>query len=749
MKKKIAALLLVCLAAFGLLPGLARAEEQPENWQELDTAQVQYLLNGIADFSIERNIVFICYGSGNSSVGTAIKPWVTSSSGFLIYAYNQGVSGIEDALNALFDNNMTVADARLPIVVTYNKQTQNHTVNDNVINPSDVPGVCTGLRTIMSANGVKTSEMVDFQPNNPDKPDKPDNPAPDKLVYPTMGIDEFEWEVLRLVNQYRMRGGVAPLSVFAELAKVSDIRAQELPAYLLHTRPNGGGYETVFTGSGAEVPIAHWTTHAENIAAGQTSPDDVMYSWLHSNGHRENIEQANKLHLGVGYYYNENNDIKGFRHYWAQNFLADNRLCSFYDMRLSAYSVSGRKGVELEELLKAANIEVTVTCNAHGLCSMPLIAGMCSVQNGGAYDSNATVDQILQVEYLGAKNTLTVKAYNTEPEEKPTEKVKLTLNSDNGNIGGTNQAVMSVEVIKGQAYKLPLANKSGFTLQYWSDGVNSYKANVAYVVAHDTELIAVWQKNSGSSSGGGGSHRPNNPNKVQQPEQPMKPAEPNKPAEPEKPGNSLKLAAAELDAAEAEVTAKYVDVQQMDWYVRPVAYMHKLGLMNGMRENQFAPSAKMTRAMLVTMLYRLESNGSSATAGSWDGGSDNKAAGQFSDVPSALWYSDAVNWSASVGVVNGMENGKFAPDNNISREHLAVMLYRYAQYKGYDVSVRGDLDAFLDGKTTSAWAQEPMQWAVGCGLLNGLGEGLIVPYKEADRAEVATMVMRFCENVVK
>lgn len=229
----------------------------------------------------------------------------------------------------------------------------------------------------------------------------------------------------------------------------------------------------------------------------------------------------------------------------------------------------------------------------------------------------------------------------------------------------------------------------------------------------------------------------------------MKPAEPNKPAEPEKPGNSLKLAAAELDAAEAEVTAKYVDVQQMDWYVRPVAYMHKLGLMNGMRENQFAPSAKMTRAMLVTMLYRLESNGSSATAGSWDGGSDNKAAGQFSDVPSALWYSDAVNWSASVGVVNGMENGKFAPDNNISREHLAVMLYRYAQYKGYDVSVRGDLDAFLDGKTTSAWAQEPMQWAVGCGLLNGLGEGLIVPYKEADRAEVATMVMRFCENVVK
>lgn len=739
MKKKIYAVLTVWLALFALLPGAAWAEQMPENWQELDAVQAKYLLNGIADCSIERNIIFICYGASNTTVESAIKPWATNSSGgFLIYAYNHGVNDIEDELNVLFDDGMTVEKAELPIVVTYNKRTQKHTVDDYVINPVDVPGVSTGLKTIMSANGVTTSEIVNFQPDNPDNPDKPDNPddpgvsEPGNLVYPTMGVSEFEWEVLRLVNQYRMGGGVAPLSVFAELAKVSDIRAQELAVSRSHTRPNGGSYETVFSGAGAEVPIERWTTHAENIAAGQNSPDDVMYSWLHSPGHKANIERANKLHLGVGYYYDENGSE--FKHLWAQNFLADNRLCSYYDMKLSVYSITGRAGVELEDLLKSENIEVTVTCNAHGLCSLPLIAGMCSVQGGGDYNPNATADQVLQVEYLGAKNTLTVKAYNSEPggEETPAEKVRLTLNSDQGNIAASGQSVMHVDLSKGQAYKLPLASKSGFSLQYWSDGKNSYKANTDYVVEHDTELIAIWQKNSGGSSGSSGGssgRRPSNTSKPSQPEKPEEPAKPTKPTEPTKPGSS------DNAAAVAEVAAKFSDVQQGDWYAEAVAFVYKQGMMNGMQEDRFMPNEKMTRAMLVTMLYRLE------------GGKDSDAAAEFADVPSGQWYSDAVSWAASSGVVNGVADGIFAPNDDINREQLAVILYRYAQLKGYDVSATADLDAFTDVRP-SDWAREPMQWAVGSGLINGMGENILAPQGNASRAQVAMMLMRFCNNIL-
>ncbi len=195
--------------------------------------------------------------------------------------------------------------------------------------------------------------------------------------------------------------------------------------------------------------------------------------------------------------------------------------------------------------------------------------------------------------------------------------------------------------------------------------------------------------------------------------------------------------------------AKYIDVKQMDWYVRPVAYMHRLGLMNGIRENEFAPGAKMTRGMLVTMLYRMTTNGSSANEESWAGApGDNKAA-DFVDVRAGIWYSEAVNWAAQNGVVNGLTADRFAPDDNITREQLAAVLYRYAQYKGYDVSARGDLGRFLDGKTASAWAQEPIQWAVGSGLMDGVGEGLIAPFKEANRAEVATMIMRFCEKIAE
>lgn len=201
------------------------------------------------------------------------------------------------------------------------------------------------------------------------------------------------------------------------------------------------------------------------------------------------------------------------------------------------------------------------------------------------------------------------------------------------------------------------------------------------------------------------------------------------------------VAGAAQSTAEAEVIAKYDDVDPQDWYVTAVAFVHEHGLMSCRSENKFEPRAKMTRAMLVTILYRL------------DGGENQDGAGwtaSFADVPAIRWYSGAVNWAARNGVVQGKGDGKFEPYDNISREELAAVLYRYAQYKGYAVPERADLSSYLDIKQAADWAVEPLQWAVGCGLLDdGLGDRLIIPKKEAGRAEVAAMLMRFCEKVLE
>lgn len=109
-------------------------------------------------------------------------------------------------------------------------------------------------------------------------------------------------------------------------------------------------------------------------------------------------------------------------------------------------------------------------------------------------------------------------------------------------------------------------------------------------------------------------------------------------------------------------------------------------------------------------------------------------------------YTDAVNWAASKGIVKGYSDTVFAPNDTVTREQLATILYRYAESKGYDVSAKGDLTAFTDGAKTSSWAAEAMEWAVGSGLLTGKDGGKLDPTGTATRAEIATILMRFAEN---
>jgi len=183
-------------------------------------------------------------------------------------------------------------------------------------------------------------------------------------------------------------------------------------------------------------------------------------------------------------------------------------------------------------------------------------------------------------------------------------------------------------------------------------------------------------------------------------------------------------------------TSFYIDVQETDWYYDAVKFMTEYGLIQGTGEEVFSPDTNLTRGMLVTILYRLEKK--TEAGGSME----------FSDVASDQWYTDAVAWAAELGIIKGYGNGNFGPDDNITREQLAVILYNFAKYKGFDISVEDNLDAFVDGSDTSSWAKAAMQWAVKNGLIQGKGSGVLDPTGFATRAEVSMVFMRFIQNFV-
>ena len=197
----------------------------------------------------------------------------------------------------------------------------------------------------------------------------------------------------------------------------------------------------------------------------------------------------------------------------------------------------------------------------------------------------------------------------------------------------------------------------------------------------------------------------------------------------------------EADTNEAETKEEekafenpFGDVKESDWYYNTVKYAVENGIMNGVEDGKFAPSGTLTRAMLVTILYRVE--------GSPRVSSDSK----FSDVKDSDWYGVPVIWASENGIVNGVSETEFAPNANITREQIATIIYRYAKAKEFDVTLGGmAVREYADYETISSWAGEAMQWAVNAKLINGKTETTVNPLDNATRAEAATIVMRFIE----
>lgn len=211
-------------------------------------------------------------------------------------------------------------------------------------------------------------------------------------------------------------------------------------------------------------------------------------------------------------------------------------------------------------------------------------------------------------------------------------------------------------------------------------------------------------------------------------------------------GLTKKITSVKLDA-NTTVYAKWTetpvsslpfgDVKSGDWFYNDVKYVYDKGMMAGTAADVFAPNATTTRAMIVTILYRLE--GSPAVTGT----------SAFVDVPAGQWYTDAVNWAAANQIVKGTSATTFAPNASITREQMAAILYRYAQYKGYDVTKQADLSGYSDNGQVSAYAKDALAWANAAKLINGVTNTTLAPQGNATRAQVSAILHRFCDGVVK
>ena len=157
------------------------------------------------------------------------------------------------------------------------------------------------------------------------------------------------------------------------------------------------------------------------------------------------------------------------------------------------------------------------------------------------------------------------------------------------------------------------------------------------------------------------------------------------------------------------------------------------GIMNGTGPDTFAPNMETTRAMIVTMLWRLEGEPLPWSSSAFD------------DVAPGTWYADAVAWAAENGIVTGYDPQTFGPNDIVTREQIVTILYRYAKHRGIDTSAYDSLEAFTDAHTVSGWALDAFRWAVGAGVIKGISDTLLSPKTEATRAQVATMLMRFAK----
>ena len=469
------------------------------------------------------------------------------------------------------------------------------------------------------------------------------------------GTDSYTeaYRVLELVNEERSKQGLAPLQMDQTLMDCAMQRAAEISVLFSHTRPDG-----------ACIFEMDPKIYAENVAAGQSSAEQVMDSWMNSTGHRENILTAEFQSIGIGCF------RIGNVYYWTQNF--------------------GIAEAEAAAMPEDKTVTETISAGLYEIPEATISSGVSFVSGGS--DAPYTISFA----------------------------VKLTSNPILK--GGTAQASV---VVSNSSFYAPI------TIDATGCEWNSSDERVATV--DESGLITAIGDGAADIHVKLGLIEQQTRITVGQEASDPEPTDP----KPDNPEPTDPNPSAPCDGGADCPSRKFVDVNTKEWYHPYVDYAVTHGLFGGTSANTFEPETAMTRAMLVTVLWRYE-------------GQPKGYQNTFSDVnaKNGSWYIDAVAWASANGVVNGVGNGKFDPEGKITREQMAAILFRYAQKKGIDTSRRGNLSAFPDANKISDYAKEAVLWTVGEGIING-SDGKLLPQGTATRAQVATILMRYIENIVK
>lgn len=303
-------------------------------------------------------------------------------------------------------------------------------------------------------------------------------------------------------------------------------------------------------------------------------------------------------------------------------------------------------------------------------------------------------------------STLTITAYNCDGTQVDTVTLSHADNTSggSGSSGSTNHSVSVSASEHGSVTASPRSAKKGDTITLTATPDAGYRLDALTVTDTKGARLAVTEQNGKYTF--------------------------------TMPDSKVEIKASFVRSQVQPQELPFTDVAAGAWYEEAVRYVYEKGLMSGTSSTSFRPEDATTRGMIVTILYRLEGTPAASPA-------------RFDDVAAGRYYTDAVAWAAANGIVSGYGNGSFGPEDVITREQIAAILYRYAAYKGYDVSGRADLSGYTDRAQVSGYAAEAMAWANAAGLMTGTSASTLTPGGPATRAQAAALLMRLCEQLTK
>lgn len=399
-------------------------------------------------------------------------------------------------------------------------------------------------------------------------------------------------------------------------------------------------------------------------------------------------------------------------HVWDDGIVTKEPTCTEKGEKTFACSVDGCEATKTEEVAPLGHTEaideaVAATCTTAGKTE----GKHCSVCNEVLEAQEEIAPLGHDLAYTAEGNVLTETC-----KHNCGHSATATITAAGGTVNGENY-------VANVAYGETWLGDKDIEIIYTNEGrevtstreVGRYTASITLGEATARVGFRVTSRNTDSNKGGGGgSYRVTAP--VNDPNQ----------------GGETEIDEPNVPLADA---MPFVDVVGEDWFYDSVQYAYLKGMMNGVTETEFAPGISTTRGMITTILYRLE-------------GEPEAGSSEFTDVEDGQYYAKAIAWAAANGIVTGYGDATFGPNDSIVREQMAAILYRYAEYKGYDISARTDLSAYTDAAQISAYAVEAMQWAVAKGLLTGVTEQTLEANGNAVRAQIAAILNRFCENIV-